>query len=226
MEAITKIKGVTRTVLELLREQIISNQLKAGQYLNETILSSQLSVSRPPLREALQILEQEQLVVSIPRKGRYVAKITKEKLLEIHQVRVMIESYTIDQLAKQNIREFPNVEIALKKALTMSLPSENPSERLKFIFAMEHFHTEIVKSVGNELLSHFYEIIKSNLSRYRYIYLFIPGMGRKFLQEHCQLLELLKGGNYSEGKDCLINHMNSSFQLIEEEVSGPGKTPI
>jgi len=213
-----EIKGVTRTVLEFLRQQIISNQLEPGQYLNENLLSSQFNVSRPPLREALQILEQEKLVVSSPRKGRYVAKITKKKLIEIHEVRVMIECRAIDLLAEQAIREFPTVEEAIKEALTLSIPSEDPREKLDFIFAMEHFHTKLVESVGNELLSHFYQIIKSNLSRYRYMYLFIPGIGKKFLQEHCQLLEYLKEGKYSQARDFLVVHMNSSFQILKEKI--------
>lgn len=222
MDTITEIKGVTKTVLEFLREQIISNQLKAGEYLNETVLSAQLNVSRPPLREALQILEQEQLLVSLPRKGRYVTKITKQKLHEIHQVRVMIECSAIDLLAEKDLRLYPAVEKAIQEALALPMPSDNPRERLNFIFAMEHFHTELVASVGNDLLRHFYEIIKSNLSRYRYIYLFIPGMGKKYLQDHRHLLELLKGGDYGTAKGYLLEHMNSSLRLIEEKISDAG----
>jgi DNA-binding GntR family transcriptional regulator len=224
MNAIIEIQGVTRAVLDLLRKQIISNQLKPRQYLNETLLSSQLRVSRPPLREALQILEQEQLLISVPRKGRYVTDITRENLHEIHQVRVMIECHVIDLLAEQDVREYPMVERAMKEALALAMPSDDPGEKLNFIFAMEHFHTEMVKSVGNQLLNHFYEIIKSNLSRYRYVYLFIPGMGKKFLKDHQELLELLEGGDYKEAKGYLMEHMNSSLRLMEEKISTSGNT--
>jgi len=215
-----EIKSAVNAVLEYLREQIITIQLKPGAYLNENALSLHLNISRPPIREALQILEQERLVVSNPRRGRYVTEINEKNLTEIYEVRIMIECQAIELLAKRDIKDFSKLEKAVNGALAFPIPSlENRKERLNFIITMENFHTFLVELVENELLSHFYRILRSNLLRYRYIYLFIPGMGNKFLQEHCQLLNLIKKGEYSQAKSFLLTHMESSYQLIKEKIN-------
>ncbi|MBW2123631.1 MAG: GntR family transcriptional regulator, partial [Deltaproteobacteria bacterium] len=67
-----EIRGVTKSLVDYLRTQIITGNLPPGQKLNEIRLSSDLGVSRPPLREAFRILEHDRLVASIPRKGTYV----------------------------------------------------------------------------------------------------------------------------------------------------------
>lgn len=214
-----EIKTASELVLEHLREQIISAQLKPGEYLNESLLSSKLKVSRPPIREAFQILEQEKLIISIPRKGRYVAEISEGNLREIYEVRIMIECYAIELLSKKGFRDFSKLEKALEEARAFSTPSlKNQKEKLNFIFTMEHFHTELVESAGNGLLFHFYQTLKPNLLRYRYIYLFIPGMAKKFLKQHGQILDLLKKGEYRKAKSLLLIHMNNSFQLMKERI--------
>ena len=53
-----------------------------GDRLDERQLADQLGVSRTPVREALQRLEHEGLVVSIPRRGTFVARKTKREIIE------------------------------------------------------------------------------------------------------------------------------------------------
>jgi DNA-binding GntR family transcriptional regulator len=61
--------SVTKSRVHPLRENIIIGEFAPGQKLNEIELSSRLGISRPPLREAFRLLENEHLVRSIPRKG-------------------------------------------------------------------------------------------------------------------------------------------------------------
>jgi len=80
-----EIKTVTNTVTEYLRKQIITGELVADQRINETDLAARLKISRPPIREALRILENEHLVINIPRKGTNVTKISIEDLQDIYK---------------------------------------------------------------------------------------------------------------------------------------------
>ena len=87
------ISGVTQNTLDYLKFKIITGEFQPNQKLNETVLSAQLGISRPPLREAFRLLEQHHLVVSIPRKGCYVSDVSFEDFIEIYQTREMIEEY-------------------------------------------------------------------------------------------------------------------------------------
>ena len=75
-----EVKGLRDSITEHIRAQIIAGRLAPGQRLNEAELSETLNVSRSPLREAFLILERENLVVNIPRKGTYVTPMSEEKM--------------------------------------------------------------------------------------------------------------------------------------------------
>ena len=56
-------------VFNTLREAILKGELKPGERLMELQLASKLGVSRTPIREAIRMLEQEGLAVTVPRRG-------------------------------------------------------------------------------------------------------------------------------------------------------------
>ena len=67
-------------VFNTLRQAILKGELKPGERLLEIALAERLGVSRTPVREAMRKLEQEGLVVMIPRRGAQVASITEKDL--------------------------------------------------------------------------------------------------------------------------------------------------
>lgn len=216
-----------RSVLEHLRGQIITCQLKAGQRLNENQLSSELNVSRPPLREAFQVLEQEGFVISIPRKGRYVSEITWSNYEKIHAARCMIECHVIDLLKERNLRNFPDLDLTLTMIPKNPTPSNDPIENLHYIETMDDFHAKLVSSIHSEILDRFYGIIKFNICRYHYWLrvLRLPGslhpdMLKSLTQEHCNILDLIKRGKFDEAKDCLKHHMDGTWELMKKHLLG------
>ena len=60
---------------EALRQMVLTGELRPGDRVIENRLTEELGVSRPPLREAMRVLEQEGLIVQTPRKGAVVAYI-------------------------------------------------------------------------------------------------------------------------------------------------------
>ena len=204
-----KISSLTQSVLNFLRIEIITGVLAPGQKLNETQLSSRFGISRPPLREAFRLLEHDRLVVSIPRKGTYVKQISMQDLQEIYQARQMIECYAIDLLKAKNIRELPKVASALIEAYGLSKPSrQNLKELLvsRDIFAC--YHVKLVESAGNSQITNFYEAISSNLARYEYLLFSIPHRWKRSLEDHQEILNLIKMGAYDEAKERLRVHID------------------
>ncbi len=74
-----------------LEERIVTLRLQPGQVLSETALSEQLKIGRTPIREALQRLAREGLVVILPRKGILVSEINPGKQLLVLEVRRELE---------------------------------------------------------------------------------------------------------------------------------------
>ena len=214
-----EIKTVTNIATEYLRKQIITGELVADQRINETDLAARLKISRPPIREALRILENEHLVINIPRKGTNVTKISIEDLQDIYQAREMLECYAIDILKAKNIRMLPNVTASVESASDLSIPSQdNKEEVFTYLKAFVDFHIKLIESTGNNWVVHFYNSISSHLARHQFIYLYIPGSGRRSIEEHQHILSLIKAGNYEKAKEFLREHINYTFEFLRKKI--------
>lgn len=82
-------------ITEELRKAIFSGALPVGGSLREVDISSQLGVSRSPLREAAQRLVQEGLLTAIPGRGLRVSEITGDAIADVYTARLAVESQAI-----------------------------------------------------------------------------------------------------------------------------------
>ena len=110
-------------VFNTLREAILRGELKPGERLMELQLAAQLGVSRTPIREAIRMLEQEGLAVTMPRKGAEVAKMTLKGMEDVLEIRAALDELAC-QLACRRITEeqLARLETA-KKNFEVSLKS-------------------------------------------------------------------------------------------------------
>jgi len=218
-----EILNVTATTLQFLREKIITAELKSGQKLNEASLSVNLGISRPPLREAFRLLEKDHLVVNIPRKGTYVTELSAKDYEEVSQIRQMIECYAVDLLKALNVRDLPKVDLALDRAskLPMLLNTVEPLESLNRIRVFLEFHSSLVESSGNSRLTNIYHSISFNCARYQFIYFHIEGTAQHSLDDHKEILELIKNGDYDHAKEKLRRHIHYAVGLVKNKISGP-----
>jgi DNA-binding GntR family transcriptional regulator len=215
-----KLKSVKESVTEYIRNKIITGEFTAGQMINETALASHLNISRPPIREALRTLENEYLVVSVPRKGTYVSNLSIEDLRELYQVREMVECYAIELLERKNIRNLPEVVSSLEAFSRLSMPdSDNMEQRLNYLKASYDFHIKLVESSGNKLLTYWNNSMCSHLNRYQFIYFYIPGSKQCSREDHQQILDLITMGAYEKVQKLLMEHIQYTFEFLQDRIS-------
>ena len=214
-----EVVGVTKSVAQYLRENIVIGELAPGQKLNELELSSRLGVSRPPLREAFRILENEHLVVGIPRKGCYVTGVSMQDCRQIFEARQMIECYVIELLKAKDVRDLPDVESAMASVSDLWTPSHDKREGNVTHNPFPHFHTKLVESTGNHWVIHFYNSITSSLARYQFMCTYLPGVPDQAQEEHKQILHFIQRGEYDLAKEFLRSHITSMMTYIEQFMS-------
>nr|WP_246814574.1 GntR family transcriptional regulator [Ferrimonas balearica] len=131
-----------------LQNAIIQGDLAPGSKINEQELAARYGVSRGPLREALQRLEQRRLVERIPHVGATVVRLTPEKLRDLYQVRAELEAMAC-RLAAQRIT--PSQINALTELL----------DRQQVVFSQPElppiqddidFHFGLIQASGNSTL--------------------------------------------------------------------------
>ena len=100
--------GLERTttpdgVYRILRGAILDGTFAPGGQLREREISTQLGISRSPLREALTRLEEEGLVARIPFRGAFVVEVSAEEVAAIASIRLLVEPYA-GELALEALR--------------------------------------------------------------------------------------------------------------------------
>ena len=88
--------SLSESVYQILREQIITQQLKPGTRLLEENIAEDLNVSRTPVREALTMLAKDGLVKWIPRRGMFVIQLGRKDVEEVYDIRRALEGLAVE----------------------------------------------------------------------------------------------------------------------------------
>ena len=86
-----KSENLTNQVYQNLKDKIINNEVLPNSYLDEKAICEALGVSRTPVREALARLEQDGLVMFLPRRGVMVSDLSLQTIIELIHIRKVME---------------------------------------------------------------------------------------------------------------------------------------
>lgn len=76
---------------------ILSSEIKPGDRIREDLLAEKFGISRTPVREAINHLVENGFIVNIKRKGLYCVSITKSELLDLLELRTVLESLSVNK---------------------------------------------------------------------------------------------------------------------------------
>lgn len=212
--------NITRDLLNNLRLQIICGDFEPGHKINEVHLSRQMGISRGPTREALRILENEDLVFYVPRKGVFVTKTSLDNFVELYHSREMIECYAIDILKEKKIKNSTLLSASIEKSLSQTALSSDstPQEKFNFVKRNIAFHASLVESAQNSILTNFYTTVFNKLALYIFKYTDPQLMNTEQVKEHIQIMECVNNGSYKKAKDYVSKHIRSISQMIEVKI--------
>jgi DNA-binding GntR family transcriptional regulator len=187
-----------------LREQIISGALPAGERVNETRVTRELSLSRSPVREALRILESEGLVTLEPHRGARVRGVSEQDLEEIFDLRLMIESHGV---LRHLHRLAPEALMPVRRAVDDARAALRANDMDGWHQASLRFHDGLVGLASNRQLTRLHEELKTSLRRYQISVIGPPGEPERFQVEHEAILEALEEGRVERGADLVAVHI-------------------
>jgi DNA-binding GntR family transcriptional regulator len=214
-----EILGVTETVARHLREKIVLGELESGARLNEVQLAAALGISRQPLREAFRLLEGDQLVTCVPRKGTFVTPVCVNHFEEVYAARRMVEGFAIKIFEQKGIRRLDQVRETLAEASSVTVPEQDDAQgMLHFWTTFSNFHLKLVESSENVYIRNFYQIISLNLARYQVMYLKIQGTWKDSMRDHRAILALIERGDYGRAGDLLAEHLDMTFDRLKMHI--------
>jgi DNA-binding GntR family transcriptional regulator len=192
---------------KILKNMIITREIAPGKKISEEALAQEIGVSRTPIRGALFQLEHEGIVKIIPRRGAFVVKPSKENIVEILQVREVLEALIVrlvtPLLEKSDIRKLRSCVDKLR-----SIP-EKERHILDYTNSELEFHDLLRKKCPNQLLRRMMEEVNGYLQIIRLRTVVLTGRPQKTLDEHTKILEMIEKGKTEEAEMMMRRHVDS-----------------
>ena len=177
-------------VYHFLQKAIMDGQIKAGEPIDTSRMTSLLKVSRMPLRDAINRLENEGWVTRQINGRVVVSKISLQELIDFYAVRSVLEGLAVKE-AISHMTDADLLEIEEQLALFTTAANENVSAEA-LVEAGKKLHSLIHKHTKNEVCKHMLEEINANLARYRVYTAATPGRYKEALNEHMEIFNLIK----------------------------------
>jgi DNA-binding GntR family transcriptional regulator len=143
---------------------ILDGKLKPGERLVEETIAQELGVSRSPVRQALQDMETQGILVIVPRKGAYVANWSVDDVEDFIQVRILIETKAAEQAAKRiTDNDIAHLHFLVDKMVEAAEKQVAVEQEIFYDLA---FHNQIVKSSRNNSLNQVFSAIELRMYMY------------------------------------------------------------
>jgi DNA-binding GntR family transcriptional regulator len=196
--------SLSETAYHALKERIVSLDLPPASLVTEAELMEALGVGRTPLREAVQRLAGEALVVILPRRGILVADLNMADLQKIFEVRLELEAYAA-RLAAQ--RATPQQVAELEALVARSEAVMRRGDHRELIDLDHQAHRLIVRAAQNEFLEDHLERLYTHVLRMWHVSLHKVGYLREAIAEHRGLAGAICAGDAGRAEALMRAHI-------------------
>jgi len=191
---------------EAVKQMIFNFELTPGERFSESELTARLRVSRTPLRQALQRLAVQGLLQVYPKMGWLVAPIDFNTMDELYDLRILLETNAVSQLA-----DSPDLSSLNALEARWLLPVD---ERLTESSAVgqldEAFHTYLVAACGNREITRVHQEITDRIRLIRRLDFTKQNRIQATYDEHGRILRALLARRKDEAKRLLRAHIELS----------------
>lgn len=203
-------------VYTMLKEQILSGELKGGMKIPEELLAEQFGVSRTPIREAIRRLSEYGLVTIKPRSHATVSVISPEEAEDIARVRVSLEQLAIDSIDEQSYAEYVK---ELSRYAADCQYAMGIGDRATVFEQDSLFHMALIKASKNTALISICERLDAKIQQLRIAQNLPEDELSYYLHQHSKLMQHLKNGEKEACKRLLYEHITHDLtsHVSEEE---------
>ena len=210
-------KPLQNVAYDYIREKIYSRELEFGMIYSETRLARELSISRKPIRDALNRLSRERYIDILPNKGFQLHKPDENDVREAYHVRLMIECYCGEILAREYSTEgareaVDRMQECLDHQIAL-LDCERSVDLRQFWLEDQEFHFAPLNYLN---------ISAFNMQYDSFLHIFMPhylkddyvlGRNHSTIVEHRAIVEGLRSGDPQKARSAIEKHLNSTLRL-------------
>lgn len=228
MNSVIARERVFSQVHRYLRDKILRGEYPQGTRLIETDIAGELNVSRTPVREALVLLQGQDLVSTI-ESGGFVVADPRQQLSEILDIRVALETHAIAKA----VQRFDEGDIARLEGICADMEALRVDEFAARADLNRQFHETLVGAAHNRRLA---KMVVSYQDYFNVIQpLFDSEAIHKTQAEHRAITDALRRRDSATATRLVAEHIMNSGELIAQKFvsnnqrqvaqSQPGRTP-
>ena len=200
-----------------LREAIVSGQLRPGDKISDARVAADMGVSRAPVREAIRRLAAQGLLREEPRRGAFVASLSRASLAEIYDCRRALEG-----MAARRVAEDPEAAVRELRAVIVEMGKisrRNNQDEMAGID--QHFHSRLCDLAHNASLSRLYAQISDQMR----LILTVNNVAHlvtdvdELASIHVPIVDALATGDSALAERAVIEHLDEAEQLFFAEAS-------
>jgi DNA-binding GntR family transcriptional regulator len=194
----------TTHVYDRLREAIVTAQLQPNERLVEADLMQMLGTSRFAVRTALVRLAQEGLVEHEKNRGAKVRLVGEEEAAEILESRMVLEGlaarYAARRATPEHVEELRGIVAEMRALLDAGdlLGTSDVNARL---------HARLLEIAGNATASRLVGMLSSQLVRFQYRTILVPGRAEQSHAEHRALVDAIAAGDADAAEAAVRVHL-------------------
>lgn len=210
------VKRAGLTVNELyeqLKQMAVLYTIRPGARVNELELAERFSVSRTPLREALNRLVAESLLTFVPNRGFYVRELDRQDVFDLYELRRSIESAAV--LLAVARAEDKDIK-ALRKFWKEALKVKNSTSTEDLLSKDEEFHIRLVALSGNSEMVRSMRSINARIHFVRWIDL--EERGHDAFAEHLDILDAIEARDLTRCRKLVETHITWRMEEITQVV--------
>lgn len=189
-----------------LKRRIIAGELSTGEVLSESRLAASLSMSKTPVRVALDRLELEGLVRVLPQRGILVRDLTDEEVADQFQLRLALEGFALRSVSGQLSRD----EIAaVRHSLRLQQEAAEQGDVARTVELDTEFHMLFCEILGNQEIVRVLGLLRDriNLVKRRVFQRSDPRRLQESLEEHRGIANAVIDGQPELAVKRLENHL-------------------
>lgn len=196
-----------------IRSRIISLELQPHSILVRSEIAEAYGVSQSPVREAIQRLEQEGLVLSYPQSRTVVAKIDVDNARETQFLRVAVEIEVGRALVKTGD---PDKIAPARRILAMQKLAGDDMDIGEFVALDRHFHFSMFEAAGVSSLYHLIASRSGHIDRLRRLNLPDPGKIASVLQYHHAIFAAIANRDMEETERNIRAHLSGTLAAVPQ----------
>ncbi len=220
----TKTETLAEVAYRRLREDIVHNVFEPGMPLHLELLKQRYGLSFSPLREALNRLQTERLVVTATLRGFSVAPVSVEEMWDATETRILIECEALKRSINNGDDDWEVAVISTFHALDLQVcrmeqRTDEPESESVTALERRHkdFHRALIAACRSRRLISLADQLYTETERYRLPSLAgkNPATSRDIPQEHREIMETALARRSDEAAHLLAAHFRRTAELIE-----------